>query len=380
MNKLPLLTSLALCGVALAQTPTPNLGAAVMKSPPLSTKIVIVGSLDSQKAGEANISNTIPLLAAWLIASPLFAGADVLSYTNGWPADPAVLEGASSIVCYFDGNKAETVNDPARIAAIGKLMDNGTGLVCLGRSATVSLAGLLGAGSEGAPVTETLTLQPASPEHPISSGVDTFTCTDEFSPALISGDGKQTTPILRSAKAGQVPGWAYDRPGGGRGFGFTGGHSIECLHSPQLQKLLVNAIAWSAKIDVPKDGIATPEPVVSISSVNKMADNKVVEMPWGRLRWYTSAELKNSRTMTTGVAIISPGKSNPRHLHPNCDEVLHVVSGKISHTMNEVTVEMHAGDTVSIPQGVLHNATNIGSEDAVLAISFSSAYREAVGY
>ena len=131
---------------------------------------------------------------------------------------------------------------------------------------------------------------------------------------------------------------------------------------------------------MPKDGVATPVPVVSISTVNKMADNTVTEMPWGQLRWFTSAELKNSRTMTTGVAIISPGKSNPRHLHPNCDEVLHVISGKISHTMNEVTVEMNAGDTVSIPQGVLHNATNIGTVDAVLGISFSSAYREAVGY
>jgi quercetin dioxygenase-like cupin family protein len=114
--------------------------------------------------------------------------------------------------------------------------------------------------------------------------------------------------------------------------------------------------------------------------VVKKADNKVTEMPWGQLRWFTSAELKNSRTMTTGMAIIKPGQSNPRHFHPNCDEILHVVSGKISHTMNEVTVEMNAGDTVSIPQGVLHNATNIGAEDAVLAISFSSAYREAVGY
>ena len=84
--------------------------------------------------------------------------------------------------------------------------------------------------------------------------------------------------------------------------------------------------------------------------------------------------------MTTGVAIIKPGQANPLHFHPNCDEILHVISGKIRHTMNEVTTEMAAGDTVSIPQGVLHNATNIGTEDAVLAISFSSAYREAIGY
>ena len=40
---------------------------------------------------------------------------------------------------------------------------------------------------------------------------------------------------------------------------------------------------------------------------------------------------------------------------------------------------MSEGDTVSIPAGVRHNARNIGTEDAVLAISFSSAYREAIG-
>jgi quercetin dioxygenase-like cupin family protein len=34
---------------------------------------------------------------------------------------------------------------------------------------------------------------------------------------------------------------------------------------------------------------------------------------------------------------------------------------------------------VSIPAGVRHNAKNIGTEDAVLAISYSSATRKVVG-
>ena len=83
--------------------------------------------------------------------------------------------------------------------------------------------------------------------------------------------------------------------------------------------------------------------------------------------------------MTTGLATIKPGQANPRHFHPNCDEILHVISGKIRHTMNEVTIEMNPGDTVTIPSGTLHNATNIGHDDAVLSISFSSANRETVG-
>ncbi|MDP3073661.1 MAG: ThuA domain-containing protein [Opitutaceae bacterium] len=405
-----LVSAVAFAFSAVAQPsspPAPNLGAAILKSPALAKKIVLIGGKKSHGPGEHDFPNGIPLMAAWLKASPAFADVDVLAYTGGWPADLDVLKGAATIVCYFDGvgEKPEPLSNSERNAYLQKLMDAGTGLVCLHQASTVPpgdttipLGAWLGARRNGMydRTTEQVTLNPVSPHHPISAGVGAFTYTDEFYPTLVVSDEKNVTPILRAevtpkygdaAKQAATPAkkgthmlaWAYER-GTGRGFGFTGGHYMKGLQLPELQKLLVNAIAWTAKIEVPKDGIATPAPVVATSLVNKKDENKVVAMPWGELRWFTSAEMKNSRTMTTGVAIIKPGQSNPRHFHPNCDEILHVISGKIRHSMNEVTVEMNAGDTVSIPQGVLHNAANIGPENAVLAISFSSAYREAVGY
>jgi quercetin dioxygenase-like cupin family protein len=147
-----------------------------------------------------------------------------------------------------------------------------------------------------------------------------------------------------------------------------------------VRQPIVDAIASAAGLTVPSGGVPLPPPIVGKAVVAKKESNKVTVMPWGELRWLTSAELGNSRTMTTGMATLKPGATNPRHFHPNCDEILHVIRGKIRHTMNGESVEMSAGDTVSIPSGVLHNATNIGNEDAVLAISFSSAYRQAVGY
>jgi quercetin dioxygenase-like cupin family protein len=105
----------------------------------------------------------------------------------------------------------------------------------------------------------------------------------------------------------------------------------------------------------------------------------VIEQTWGKITWYASGPLGNSETMTVGEAVIRPGQENPRHYHPNCDEILHVVRGRIVHSMGTRQVEMTAGDTVSIPMGVRHNARNIGTEDAVLAISFSSAHREVIG-
>jgi mannose-6-phosphate isomerase-like protein (cupin superfamily) len=125
----------------------------------------------------------------------------------------------------------------------------------------------------------------------------------------------------------------------------------------------------------PRDQTSTPREAI----VTRPTDYKVVDYPWGRLTWYVSKELKNSDTMTVGEALIKPGQVAPRHYHPNCDEVMHVVRGHIVSSLGNRSVEMQAGDTVTIPAGVRHNAKNIGTEDAILAISYSSANREVVG-
>jgi len=113
--------------------------------------------------------------------------------------------------------------------------------------------------------------------------------------------------------------------------------------------------------------------------VSHPADYQVVKQAWGELTWFVSKELKNSETITMGKAVIKPGFENPRHFHPNCDEVLHVLQGKILHSMEGgKKVEMSAGDTVTIPANTGHNAKNIGTEDAVMIICYSSAERKMV--
>jgi quercetin dioxygenase-like cupin family protein len=112
--------------------------------------------------------------------------------------------------------------------------------------------------------------------------------------------------------------------------------------------------------------------------LSRVAQHLVEPKPWGRLEWSVSAKLGNSETMTIGTCFIHPGEQNGRHYHPNCDEVLRVLSGKIIHTWDGFEQELGEGDVISIPQGVVHNARNIGADTAVLAISFSSAYRESV--
>ncbi len=114
-----------------------------------------------------------------------------------------------------------------------------------------------------------------------------------------------------------------------------------------------------------------------ISKITMMAGKNatVLEQEWGRLTWYASAELGNSSFMTVGICEIKSGCANPRHLHPNCEEVLHVMQGTISHTGNTGDEIMHPGDTISVPANTMHNARNIGDERAILLISFSSPVR-----
>ena len=67
--------------------------------------------------------------------------------------------------------------------------------------------------------------------------------------------GREEDPLVRQHLA-----WAYERPGGGRGFGFTGFHRYANLADDGFRTLLLNAVAWTAGLDVPAGGVPTRTP------------------------------------------------------------------------------------------------------------------------
>lgn len=102
----------------------------------------------------------------------------------------------------------------------------------------------------------------------------------------------------------------------------------------------------------------------------------MIDQPWGRLTWLASRKLGNSATMTFGRVVIPAGQTNPRHRHPNCDEILHLLSGRIEHSLEHEKIILGEGDTISIPAGQWHNARALDGRDAEMVICFSSADRE----
>ena len=114
-------------------------------------------------------------------------------------------------------------------------------------------------------------------------------------------------------------------------------------------------------------------------AVTGAGQGEALDFDWGHIVWTVARSLGNSATMTFGLVSINAGAANPRHRHPNCDEILHVLSGKIEHSLGDQRFEMNSGDTISIPTGVWHNARALGEQDAQMVICFSSADRETQG-
>jgi hypothetical protein len=118
------------------------------------------------------------------------------------------------------------------------------------------------------------------PEHPITRGVKPFTTKDEWyfnmrfregktgvkdilvaTPPDVVRDGpyvhpKGPYPHIQAAKGKpETMMWAVERADGGRGFGFTGGHFHLNWQNDNQRNLVLNALVWLAKLEVPAGGI-----------------------------------------------------------------------------------------------------------------------------
>jgi len=96
---------------------------------------------------------------------------------------------------------------------------------------------------------------------------------------------------------------------------------------------------------------------------------------WGSLSWFASKSLSGLAGLTAGRVVIRKGKSNPRHAHPNCSEVLYLLSGELDHTADDETIKLKPGDALLIPPGVLHNALSAGDVDAEMIVMYDSGER-----
>ena len=224
------------------------------------------------------------------------AGIHATVVSNGWPQDVAVLKSADAILIYADGGDGHPTIRPDRLKLLDELAAKGVGIgaahygveVPAGRPGLAMLRWTGGYYEAWWSVNPTWEADfTGLPSHPITRGVRPFKIRDEWYYHMrFAPDMKGVTPILSAvpdkntvggddahggnpfARAEVARGesqhmmWAFERPGGGRGFGFTGGHYHSNWGNDNFRKLVLNALVWSARADVPGAGIestVTPE-------------------------------------------------------------------------------------------------------------------------
>jgi mannose-6-phosphate isomerase-like protein (cupin superfamily) len=112
--------------------------------------------------------------------------------------------------------------------------------------------------------------------------------------------------------------------------------------------------------------------------ITDAAQLPVEKNAWGTLQWLCNGKLLPGSEQTLGLATILPGKQNPVHYHPNCEEVLYVLSGEGVQSYDDRTVRLKAGMTIRIPANVKHNLLNTGTEPLRTLVSFSSGDRQTI--
>jgi len=105
-----------------------------------------------------------------------------------------------------------------------------------------------------------------------------------------------------------------------------------------------------------------------------------VKYPWGWIRWMMNSPIENESAQSFGIVQINPRHHNRLHSHPNCEEILYVLSGSCEHIVGDKKVILHAGDLIRVPVGVPHQAFVIGNEPLRAVISYSSGDRKVVNY
>ena len=203
---------------------------------------------------------------------------ETVNVYGGWPSDERVFDGVDALVMYCDGGESHLINE--HLLTFNRLLEEGAGIVALHYCVEVpkdspsaeSLLNAIGGYFEtwwsvnptwSANYTEL-------PQHPITRNVSPFVLKDEWyfnmrfvgqgvTPILSATPPKATTKRWNGPHSGndavrqmvaagmpQVTAWAYERPGGGRGFGYTGGHYHTNWDHADARNLVLNAIEWVA--------------------------------------------------------------------------------------------------------------------------------------
>ena len=96
---------------------------------------------------------------------------------------------------------------------------------------------------------------------------------------------------------------------------------------------------------------------------------------WGNMDWLADAGTQTGLGLSFARMTVLSGKTSPAHRHPNCNEVIHVLSGTIEQRLGEHWTERKPGDTITILSGTVHQTRCTSPTPAILMIAYSDDTR-----
>jgi type 1 glutamine amidotransferase len=235
-------------------------------APPM--KLLLVGSgPDGHPATTHEYMAGLKILAKCLKDVP---GLEITTVRAGepWKDGPELLARADGVVFFLSEGARWMNHDPKRREALEQMAARGGGIAVLhwamGTKDAEHIDGclkLLG-GCHGGPDRKYKVLETeasiADRKHPITTGIEDFRVKDEFYYRLkFIKAARGVHPLLRVTIDGQpeTVAWCWDRPEGGRSFGFSGLHFHDNWRLPAYRRLVAQGVLWTIKKPIPKDGL-----------------------------------------------------------------------------------------------------------------------------
>ena len=281
-------------------------------------KLVLIAGKPSHPPGMHEFRAGTMLLEKCLKDVP---GLLVERHEMGWVSDEATFANADAVVIYADGGGKHPAVVDGHLGTLRGLMAKGVGFGCMhygvevvpdeaGREFLEWLGGHYENSYSCNPIWDANYTR--LPLHPVTRGVQPFTTNDEwyihmrfrpafghgietakdgatvFAPILVATppdatrDGpyvypKGPYPHIQAEKgAAETTMWTVERPDGGRGFGFTGGHFHANWGNDNVRKVVLNALLWVTKVEVPANGL---ESSVSPEELKQNMDPKPAPKP-----------------------------------------------------------------------------------------------------
>lgn len=195
----------------------------------------------------------------------------VVSADGDWPEGPELIDSSDAAFVFVSQGAKWIQDDAKRLVAFQSLAKRGGGLACLhwgmgtkdaaNIPAWVSLFGGCHGGPDRRYKVVDVRTELASPGHPVLRGIKPIDVREEFYFKLKwPSPPEKVTPLI------QVPiedekhtvAWAWNRPDGGRSFGFTGLHFHDNWKLTEYRRMMAQGVLWILGRDIPEEGLAVP--------------------------------------------------------------------------------------------------------------------------